>query len=209
MTSLTPRPTRRLGRAARSRVVGAVLAAGLLLAACGGDEVAGGDGDGDGAPDVAAACESPSDVAFDRSSGLGALPAARLPDLEDPDTVVCTADWAGTPTVVNFWATWCEFCVEEMPDLQAASEALGDDVRFVGVDVQDVREEARAFLDETGVTYRSVEDRDQGWYGELGNRGMPTTLFVDEGNTVVWRHTGPITTEQVLELVDTHLGVGA
>lgn len=167
-----------------------LLALVLVLAACTGTS-----SEGDGA------------AALSLDTGTGPLPEATFADLRDPDVEVSTTDWEGTPTVVNFWATWCGFCIEEMPDLQAASEELGGAVRFVGIDRQDPRDEALAFLDETGVTYDQVASPDGGYYTQVGARGMPTTLFVDAAGVVQYRHTGPVTREQVLELVAEHLGV--
>jgi cytochrome c biogenesis protein CcmG/thiol:disulfide interchange protein DsbE len=202
-------------RRARLQLLGLAGAAVVVVLAAFGGWVG---EEGPGATDAAAAGASDdgadcpavsSSVAFDRSSGLGAMPVASFADLTDPDTVVCTSDWEGTPTVVNFWATWCPFCVEEMPDLQSASQTLGDEVRFVGIDVQDNRDDAIAFLASTGVTYDQVHSPAGTFYTELGNRGMPTTLFVTADGTIAWRHTGPLTEQQVLALVELHLGVEA
>lgn len=179
-----------------SRIAALLLCLGVLLAAC-----TGADGAADGGEDGPAA--------LSLSSGTGPLPEAIFTDLRDPDTEVSTTDWQGTPTVVNFWATWCGFCVEEMPDLQAASEQLGGAVRFVGIDRQDPRDEALAFLDETGVTYDQVASPSGDYYTRIGARGMPTTLFVDAEGVVRYRHTGPLTRAQVLELVAEHLDVDA
>lgn len=144
---------------------------------------------------------------YDVSTGTGPLPEASFAALRDPDTQVSTTDWEGTPTVVNFWATWCGFCTEEMPDLEAAFQQLDGEVRFVGIDRQDPRDAALDFLDETGVTYDQVASPDGAYYEQLGARGMPTTLFVDADGVVQFRHTGPLTRQDVLDLVDEHLGV--
>ena len=159
-------------------------------------------GDGD-------ATDGDAPAALSLDTGTGPLPEATFVDLRDPEVEVSTTDWLGTPTIVNFWATWCGFCVEEMPDLQAASEDLGGQVRFVGIDRQDPRDAALTFLDETGVTYDQVASPDGRYYNEVGARGMPTTLFVDADGVVQYRHTGPITRDQVLELVEEHLAVSA
>lgn len=164
----------------------------LALAAC----TAGSDAEAGDAPE-----------ALSLQTGTGPLPPATFTDLRDPDVEVSTTDWEGTPTVVNFWATWCAFCVEEMPDLEAAFQDLGGAVRFVGIDRQDPRDAALRFLDETGVTYDQLSSPDGAYYTEIGARGMPTTLFVDAEGLVQYRHTGPLTREQVLELVAEHLGV--
>ena len=174
------------------RLPAVLLVLGLLVAGCGG----GGGATTDDAP-----------AALSLSTGTGPLPPATFADLRDPDRQVSTTDWEGTPTVVNFWATWCGFCIEEMPDLQAAAEQLDGAVRFVGIDRQDPRDEALAFLEETGVTYDQVASPSGDYYVEIGARGMPTTLFVDAEGVVRYRHTGPLTRERVLELVAEHLGV--
>ena len=60
-----------------------------------------------------------------------------------------SADLAGRPYVVNFWASWCiPACVDEHPVLAAAAEELGDEVVFVGVLYQDAPADARGFLEE-------------------------------------------------------------
>ena len=158
----------------RSTRLPALLAAlAVLLAACGG---AGTDDDG----------------ALGVDAGEGPLPEATFPGLLDPEETVSTSDWVGTPTVVNFWATWCAFCLDEMPALQEASERLDGRVRFVGIDRQDPRDDALEFLERTGVTYDQVASPDGRYFETVRARGMPTTLFVDAEGLVQYRHTGPL-----------------
>lgn len=178
------------------RLIGSLLVLGLLLTSCADN---GGTGGADG--------DQPA--ALDVSTGTGPLPEATFEGLLDPEVEVSTTDWVGTPTVVNFWATWCAFCVEEMPALQSAFERLDGAVRFVGIDRQDPRDEALAFLEETGVTYDQVASPSGEYYTRIGARGMPTTLFVDAEGVVQFRHTGPLTEQQVLDLVAEHLGINA
>ena len=65
--------------------------------------------------------------------------------------------------VVNFWASWCEPCREEMPALQQAADAAGDDVVFVGVGAKTDREaDARAFAEEFAITYPIGRDTEGG-----------------------------------------------
>ena len=193
-------PDRRPPRALRV-LAAPVLLLLLLLAACA-------DGSGAGAGDGVVGDDA-APQSLDVSTGTGPLPEATFADLRDPEVEVTTTDWLGTPTVVNFWATWCGFCVEEMPDLQSASEQLGERVRFVGIDRQDPRDAALAFLEETGVTYDQVASPSGEYYTQVGARGMPTTLFVDAEGVVQYRHTGPLTEQEVLDLVEEHLGIAA
>ncbi len=155
---------------------------------------------------LVAGCTSTVEGAYDPSTGLGPLPQVELAQLGQPDVVIDSDSWQGTPTLINFWATWCDFCVEEMPALQAASERLAGQVRFVGIDRQDPADEALRFLADTGVTYEQVASNGD-YYVQLGHRGMPTTLLVDAAGVVVYRHSGALDEQLVLDLVEEHLGV--
>lgn len=160
---------------------------------------------------VVVGCAS-SDEGADRPAPIGtqtsgdALPEATF-EVLGSDEQVSTSEFLGTPTLINFWATWCVYCVEEMPALEEAHQRLGEAVRFVGIDRQDNPDKALALAEETGVSYLLLESPDGSYYERVGARGMPTTLFVDAEGIIRYRHTGAVTAEEVLELVEEHLGV--
>ncbi|MEA2534493.1 MAG: cytochrome c biosis protein CcmG, thiol:disulfide interchange protein DsbE [Actinomycetota bacterium] len=86
----------------------------------------------------------------------------------------------GAPVVINFWASWCDPCNQEAPDLQATwkqYEAKG--VRVVGVDYEDRPVDAQAFVGKYGITYPSVVDTGGELATKFGVRGVPETFFVD------------------------------
>ncbi|MCH7844775.1 MAG: TlpA family protein disulfide reductase [Acidobacteria bacterium] len=69
------------------------------------------------------------------------------------------ADYLGTPLVVNFWASWCPSCVAELSAaIRPAQDRFGDQVGFIGVNLQDDRDRALALIEETGVQFDLVED---------------------------------------------------
>ncbi len=69
------------------------------------------------------------------------------------------ADYLGTPLVVNFWASWCPSCVAELSAaIRPAQDRFGDEVGFIGVNLQDDRDRALALIEETGVQFDLVED---------------------------------------------------
>lgn len=84
----------------------------------------------------------------------------------------------GTPVVVNVWASWCDPCKTEAPSLVRAA-AANPGVQFVGVDVQDARAGAEAFLTTYEVTYPSLFDPPGAIQTELGMLGPPATFFYD------------------------------
>ena len=105
----------------------------------------------------------------------------------------------GKTVVLNFWASWCGPCRDEMPLLQEGSERWKDrNVVFVGVDVKDFRRDARAFLDRFGVTYANVYDGKGSTVGRYGATRYPETFFVDAKGRVRWRIAGAI--EEASEL---------
>ena len=178
----------------RTRLPSLLAVLALLAVACGGT--------------VDEAREADSTPSFDALTPLGAgdpLPAAELAML-DGDGVLDTRTLEG-PAVINFWATWCPFCVEEMPDFEQVHADLGDEVRFIGVDREDDHTKARTLADETGVTYELVTDPDGSFFRAVKGRGMPTTLLVDGEGRIVLRHAGPLNAEELTELVREHLDV--
>ncbi len=87
-----------------------------------------------------------------------------------------------------------------MPLLQEASERWKErGVVFVGIDVQDLRSDAREFLEETGVTYANVYDGKGSTVGRYGLTGYPETFFINAEGEVVFRIAGPVDDHEDLE----------
>lgn len=154
-------------RARRARVPLRLLAGALLVAAAAAAAVVAGGGDEAAAP--------PAMVG-------SAAPRFSLDDVRSPGTAVELP--RGTPVVVNFFASWCVPCREELPLLQRASQQTAGAVAFVGVDVNDSRSKAAELLEVTGVTFPAGYDPDRAVAADYRLRGMPTTVFVDAGGRV-------------------------
>jgi cytochrome c biogenesis protein CcmG, thiol:disulfide interchange protein DsbE len=125
----------------------------------------------------------------------------------DDVPLVDLTSYRGTPLVVNFWASWCAPCVREMPDFQRFADEMSDRVPLLGVNVQDAPANAQAFVDELDITYDLATDPAGELYAAVGGYGMPTTLFVDAEGTIVYRHTGPLDTEELRAIVAERLDV--
>ena len=107
-----------------------------------------------------------------------AIMALTLPDLAGKPQAI--AQWRGKVLVVNYWASWCAPCVEEMPAfsrLQEKYAARG--VQFVGIGIDDV-EKMQAFVRRTPVAYPLlVGDAAGSQTPALQVRGLPTTIVID------------------------------
>jgi thiol-disulfide isomerase/thioredoxin len=107
------------------------------------------------------------------------------------------ADYRGTPLVVNVWAAWCPPCQQEMPDFERVHQAMGDRVRFVGLDRADSRSDAQAFAKQRNITYDLLFDPDDTFAPEVGVAVMPTTLLVSADGVVVKTLTGTVSADEL------------
>ena len=106
------------------------------------------------------------------------------------------ASLRGKPAVSNFWASWCGPCDKEAPELARLARRLGGRATLVGVDWNDARASARAFLRKHGWTFPNLRDAD----GAVGNRyrldGLPNTFVLDRDGRIVRHLRGPQTVAQ-------------
>lgn len=137
------------------------------------------------------------------SPDAGTLLGVALPDESGTDTPL--AQWRGKLLIVNFWATWCTPCREEMPrfvDLQNRYGARG--LQFVGIAV-DQADKVRAFTSEIGLNYPSLI----GGHGAielsrtLGNRlgALPFTVVVDRAGKIAHTQLGPMNDAQIVAII--------
>jgi cytochrome c biogenesis protein CcmG/thiol:disulfide interchange protein DsbE len=124
--------------------------------------------------------------------GTPAAPAFALERLDGKGELALES-LRGKVVVLNFWASWCGPCRDEMPLLQQGSERWRDrDVVFVGIDIDDLRSDARSFLERFGVTYVNVYDGKSSTVGRYGVTGVPETYFIDAAGKIRYRIAGPV-----------------
>lgn len=126
------------------------------------------------------------------SGGARHAPAFSLPELRVDRPPVTLAEVPGRPTVVNFFAAWCEPCKRELPLLRESSRRHAASVVFLGVDHQDSRSDAIELLDEFGITYPAGYDPRGDVAARYRLRGLPATVFVAANGRIVELHHGEL-----------------
>ena len=139
-----------------------------------------------------------------------ALPAAApaggvefaLPDLDGREHRL--ADYRGKWVLVNYWATWCPPCLEEMPELEIFHDAHKDeDAVVLGINTEGLPvERLRAFVEAQFVSYPILLER-PGAHGAFGPvHAMPTSYLIDPQGEVVAKQVGTVTAEALERFID-------
>lgn len=158
------------------------------------------------------------------AEGLARAEAVRAPEFELPvlqrgdlgpeltrklraalrDDRIALSELRGTPVVLNFWASWCVPCREEAPTLERGwrKDARPRGVLFLGLDMQDIEGDARAFIREFDVSYLNVRDRRDDVARAYGVTGIPETFFIDGRGRAVGHVVGVVSQEQLRQGID-------
>jgi cytochrome c biogenesis protein CcmG/thiol:disulfide interchange protein DsbE len=113
--------------------------------------------------------------------------------VQDSDRKVVLDQFRGQIVVLNFWATWCPPCVEEMPSLvemQRRMKAKGVTVVAVSIDVDESA--YHQFVKEHGVNLLTVRDPDEKTPKLYGTHGWPETYIIDRGGVVRRKFIGAV-----------------
>lgn len=135
---------------------------------------------------------SQSEGSTSSSSSQQASPAPAFPMEDAQGNTVQLSDFLGDkPVFLNFWASTCSPCKQEMPDIQALYEQYGEQIHFVLVNVgsamKDTREKAESYLAEQGFTFPVYYDVDYQAITTYGINSFPFSIFIDaQGNLVTY-----------------------
>jgi len=142
-------------------------------------------------------------------TGMGSKPpqvSGTAPDFQTTmpkGEAVSLKDYRGKNVLLTFWATWCEPCKKEMPEIEAAYEAQkGEGLVILAVNFGEKAAEAQAFAEKMGLTFPILLDRKINIAEQYGVVSLPVTFFIDRNGTIRERvFGGTLTKERIGEIV--------
>ncbi|MEX0750538.1 MAG: redoxin domain-containing protein [Dehalococcoidia bacterium] len=139
----------------------------------------------------------------DRGSGPGlGKPAPEFTLLDTGGKVVHLSDFRGKVVVLDFWATWCPPCRKEFPELVKTYAGGTGDVVVVGINMQENRDQVRAFADDYGADFPILIDPKAEAADAYRLLGLPSTYFIDQQGVLREQHFGLLKRE----IIDDKIG---
>lgn len=179
-----------------------ILLVALLLGACGSTTRA---------PETQLPADAPSNIAVSSRLLVDADSAEAQPGQPAPDfqytmadgSSVRLSDLRGKKVLINFWATWCEPCRSEMPDLEHAAASNRSDLVVIGVNKGEQADQFPEFLRQIPVSFVLVADPS----GEIARAygvvsGIPQSFFLNRDGTLSSRRIAPMRPALISEELD-------
>lgn len=118
--------------------------------------------------------------------------APRFTIVTDDGRQVSTTDFGGKVLVLNFWATWCPPCVDEMPSLDAMAKQLRPKgVVVLGISVDRNEAAYRRFVQQMRLSFLTARDPEAKVSSSYGTFKYPETYVIDSRGRVRQKHIGP------------------
>jgi peroxiredoxin len=121
------------------------------------------------------------------------------------------ADYKGKALVLNFWGTFCPPCVVETPEFERQyekwAEKEGRNFAMVGINLSEDSLTVKNFVEDYGVTYDILRDKDRQIERRFGLRQYPTTFFIKPDGTIMEVYVGGMTEQAISERINKLLSV--
>lgn len=124
-----------------------------------------------------------------------AAPEFSLQTLDGKD--VLSSQFRGKPVLINFWATWCGPCEEEMPLIQKAADQYGQNLIVLGINDDETADQVRTFVQQHRLSFHILMDPGSKVTDLYQVRGFPTTYFVNAQGKIQAIQIGEMSAEQL------------
>jgi peroxiredoxin len=154
-------------------------------------------------PEIDAQMTTPGEVPYPSLDTNDAVVGKQLPYVDVTDlegNTIALQSFSGSPIILNFWYSTCEPCRREIPAFAQAHTAHSD-IQFVGFNMNDSPEMAKAFGEKYGINYPIVFDQSGTVIRELGIVTAPSTLFIDSEGNIVDQVAGEISADKLASLI--------
>jgi thiol-disulfide isomerase/thioredoxin len=184
----------------------ALALAGVMAVGCGGAQRAAEQPSAANKPAAAAPQQSPSPQAPPAAKKPAPLKGYPAPEITGKDVLsgkmMSLSQLKGKVVLINFWATWCPPCRQEMPDLQTLQTELGDQVQVLAVwgDPGEGPDKLLGFAKDQELGFTVLFDGGQS-IREYRAVALPTTFAVDAYGVIREKVQGPMTLEQMRKVV--------
>ena len=130
----------------------------------------------------------------DKNIGISIGKTAPDFELESLDgKKVKLSDYRGKRVILNFWASWCPPCREEMPEFQRIYTENSEKLVIIGVNLQESRENAESFVKKLGITFPILLDPNAQIKDMYNVFTQPVTYFIDSNGKIIDKKFGPLT----------------
>ena len=110
------------------------------------------------------------------------------------------SDARGKVVILNFWATWCGPCCEELPAFQKLHDEYGDKLQVIAIDYGESEKEVSGFIKENGYSFPVALDMDGSISALYPTDGIPYTLIIDKNGIIRQIFVGAKSAEEQYEL---------
>jgi cytochrome c biogenesis protein CcmG, thiol:disulfide interchange protein DsbE len=118
--------------------------------------------------------------------------APRFQVVTDRGKTITRSEFGGKLLVLNFWATWCQPCIEELPSLDALQRRFANQGLVVlGVSVDKNEKSYKRFLERAKVSFETARDQSADISANYGTFKYPETYIIDREGKVLQKHIGP------------------
>lgn len=101
-------------------------------------------------------------------------------------------EFSGKPVILNFWASWCAPCKDELPILEKTfNQYAGENVEFIGINIMDNKDDALSLVETYDLSYLNLYDENGDVSQMYGVTALPVTVFINRNGKIIRKKFGP------------------